>query len=211
MKLVCFDCDSTLSGIEGIDELARQRGPEAFAAVEAMTNDAMNGKIPIESIFARRLEIIQPTQASVAAVGQRYLEEIEPDAKACVAELKAQGWTPVIVSAGFVQAIQPLADALGISDIEAVPLIFDVNGAYRDFDRAYPTTRSGGKPVVVRRLKERFHPARVAAVGDGVSDLETQSDVDLFVGFGRYVARPRVQTESAAFITSLRALPGLLA
>ena len=41
MKLICFDCDSTLSAIEGIDELARVRGPEVFARVEAMTHDAM--------------------------------------------------------------------------------------------------------------------------------------------------------------------------
>ena len=35
-KILIFDCDSTLSAIEGIDELARVRGPEIFAQVEAM-------------------------------------------------------------------------------------------------------------------------------------------------------------------------------
>ena len=46
LRLVIFDCDSTLSAIEGVDELARVRGPELFAEVEAMTHAAMDGKIP---------------------------------------------------------------------------------------------------------------------------------------------------------------------
>ena len=67
MKLICFDCDSTLSSIEGIDELARLRGPEAFASVEALTNDAMNGLIRMEDVFGRRMEIVRPGAAEVAA------------------------------------------------------------------------------------------------------------------------------------------------
>ena len=63
--LICFDCDSTLSSIEGIDELGRARGAAVFAEVEAMTNDAMNGKLPVEAVFGRRLEIIRPTRADV--------------------------------------------------------------------------------------------------------------------------------------------------
>ena len=42
MKLIVFDCDSTLSSIEGIDELARLAGPSAFKEVEALTHAAMN-------------------------------------------------------------------------------------------------------------------------------------------------------------------------
>ena len=68
MKIIAFDCDSTLSAIEGIDELARSRGPAVFAQIEAMTNDAMNGRLPVEAVFGRRLEIIQPRRADADAV-----------------------------------------------------------------------------------------------------------------------------------------------
>jgi phosphoserine phosphatase len=47
-------------------------------------------------------------------------------------------------------------------------------------------------------------------VGDGVSDLEAKPEVDLFVGFGRYVVRERVKREAAVFIRSLDALVPLL-
>lgn len=209
-KLICFDCDSTLSAIEGIDELARGRGPEIFARVETMTNDAMNGKLPVEAVFGRRLEIIQPRQQDVAAIGRRYIETIEPTAQATIATLVARGWTPIILSGGFRQVIAPLAAMLGIGRIEAVDLFFDAEGNYLGHDENYPTTRSGGKPEIIARLKKEFQPAETVMVGDGVSDLETKSVVDRFVGFGRYTVRPKVQAEAGAFIYSLDELLKLL-
>jgi phosphoserine phosphatase len=203
LNLIIFDCDSTLSSIEGIDELGRVRGPDVFRQVEAMTNDAMDGKISVEAVFGRRLEIIKPRRADVAAVGQRYIETIEPTALATVSTLVARGWTPLIISGGFRAAIRPLADLLGIGRVEAVDLFFDDAGGYRGFDESYPTTRSGGKPDVVKQLRAELKPAQVIMVGDGVSDLETKPVVDLFVGFGRYVKREKVRAGAGKFIQSL--------
>ena len=122
LKIIAFDCDSTLSAIEGIDELGRSRGPEVFAAVEAMTNDAMNGKLAIEAVFGRRLEIINPRRADAEAVARRYLATVEPTAQATITILKTRGWTPIIISGGFRPLIGPLAAQLGISRIEAVDI-----------------------------------------------------------------------------------------
>jgi len=211
VNLICFDCDSTLSAIEGIDELARVRGPEIFAQVEAMTTDAMNGLLPVEAVFGRRLEIIRPRRADVAAVGQRYVETVEPTARATVTALRRAGWLPVIVSGGFTPAIRPLADWLGIARVEAVDLHFSPDGDYVGFTADYPTTRSGGKPEVIRRLRRELQPTRVVMVGDGVSDLEAKPEVDQFVGFGGYVTRSRVKAEAAVFIQALAELMPLLA
>ncbi|MBS0664014.1 MAG: HAD-IB family phosphatase [Verrucomicrobia bacterium] len=202
-KLICLDCDSTLSAIEGIDELARLRGPEVLRRVEQMTNDAMNGLVPVEEIFGRRLEIIRPSQADAAAVGRRYVETVEPTARSTLAALRARGWTPVIISGGFTPVIRPLADYLGVERIEAVDLYFQADGSYRGFDAAFPTTRSGGKPEVVSRLRREVGPTFTVMVGDGVSDLETRTVVDRFIGYGGYVARPRVKAEAGTFIRSL--------
>ncbi len=209
-RLLLLDCDSTLSAIEGIDELARVRGDAVFRMVEAMTHDAMEGRIPVEAVFGRRLEIIQPRLRDVKAVGQRYLETVEPTAVEMLKRVRDSGWTPIIVSGGFRQAISPLAEFLGITRIEAVDLHFDGQGNYTGFDSTFPTTRSGGKPLVVERLKGELHPSLIAAVGDGVSDLESKSVVDCFVGFGRYLRRERVAREAHHFILSLDELPALL-
>lgn len=170
----------------------------------------MEGKIAVEDVFARRLEIIQPRRADVAAIGQLYIEQIEPTALKTVTELKAAGWTPVILSGGFRQVIEPLAKYLGIARVEAVDLFFDQSGNYAGFDGKFPSTRSGGKPVCIAELKRELSPSRVVMVGDGVSDLETIGLVDLFVGFGRYTERAKVKAGAKTFIYSLSDLSALL-
>ena len=203
MKLICFDCDSTLSSIEGIDELARLRGPDVFRRIEKMTEDAMNGLIRLEDVFGLRLKAISPTRADAEAVGRRYVETVEPTARATIDTLKGRGWTPLIISGGFRPIIRPLADFLGVARIEAVDLDFGPDGSYRGYDTAFPTTRSGGKPEIIRSLRAELAPERVVMVGDGASDLETLPAVDLFIGFGGYVAREKVRRGSPAFVTSL--------
>jgi len=209
-KIIIFDCDSTLSSIEGVDELARVAGEEATQEIEKMTAEAMEGKITLESIFARRLEIIQPTDDSVSQVGQLYIDTVEPSAKQVIATLKKQGWTPIILSGGYRQAIKPLADYLGVEQIEAVDLYFNEDGSYRDFDRNYPSTRSGGKPEVVKSLREKYSPEKIVAIGDGVSDLESKPVIDMFIGFGRYAVREKVKQEADYFITDLQEVVSLI-
>ena len=203
LQIIAFDCDSTLSAIEGIDELGRARGPEVFKQVEAMTNDAMNGLIPVESVFDRRLEIIRPSRTEADYVAQLYVDRIEPTARATIATLKLRGWTPMIISGGFRPLMLPLAACLGIERVEAVDLFFEADGSYRGYDQTYATTRSGGKPEVVATLKKELGPAQFVMVGDGVSDLETKPGVDLFVGFTRYLTRAKVQAEAHVSIASL--------
>lgn len=209
-KLLCLDCDSTLSAIEGIDELARLRGPDIFAAVERLTREAMEGAVPLEEVFRRRLELIRPTRADVAAVGELYVRTVEPTARATLEALRSRGWTPVIVSGGCRQAIAPLAEHLGIARVEAVRLDFDACGDYAGFDAAHPAARGGGKTEIIRALRAETGAVRVVMVGDGTSDLESISAVDVFVGFGRYVARERVEAEAPQFIRSLSGLLSLL-
>lgn len=210
-KLICFDCDSTLSAIEGVDEMARLRGAECFRRVEQMTNDAMEGRIALDDIFRLRLELIQPTREETAAIGQLYLKTIEPTARETVQALHAAGWTTAIISGGYTQAIEPLAEFLGIDRIEAVRLKFTPEGRYAGFDASHPAARRGGKLDLVRALRDEFKADRAVLVGDGVSDLEASAGVDVFVGFGRYAQRARVKAEAHHFVTALSELPALLA
>ena len=209
-KLLLFDCDSTLSAIEGIDELGRLRGPEVFKAVEEMTTKAMDGSTPMESIFAKRLDMIKPTLKELESIGQKYIQEVEPTALDTIKKLKAAGWTVIIVSGGFTQAIRPLAQYLGIDRVEAVELRFNADGSYAGYVESCPTSKSKGKNVVVLKLRSEFKAAQTILVGDGASDLEVKGDVDKMIGFGRYTPRPKVKAGADAFITSLDQLISLL-
>lgn len=211
-KLLVFDCDSTLSGIEGIDELAALRGDAVKREIEQLTHKAMAGEIAIEEIFAARMDLVRPSLQECAAIGQRYIDEVEPFARSVIADLRAAGWRIAILSGGFVPVIQPLAEFLGITEVAAVPLFFDADGAYLDYGRDYPTTRNGGKPEIIRQLQAATNPLPrcTVMVGDGVSDLETKPCVTRFIGFGRYAVRDKVRLGADRFILSLSDLPDAL-
>lgn len=208
-RFVFFDVDSTLVTIEGIDVLA-EGNPE----IVRLTGAAMNGEIPLDQVYAKRLEIIRPTRADVDALGQRYVASLVDGAAETIAALQHGGVDVHLVTAGIAQAIAPLAESLHIPRraVHAVALRFDDAGNYLDFDRRSLLTRAGGKELVVRAILSRAK-GRAAFVGDGVSDLETKPAVDLFIGFGGVAVRDRVRDEADAFVEepSLRAvLPYLL-
>lgn len=209
-RLLLLDCDSTLSAVEGIDELGRLRGPEVFAQVERMTAAAMDGGIPLETVFAQRLELIRPTRAEVDSIAAHYQATVEPDAHEALRRIRAAGWTVAIVSGGFTEAILPLARSLGIDRVYAVGLHFDATGAYAGFETSAPTARSRGKNIVAQRLRAELGATEVVMVGDGASDLEVKGDADRVIGFGRYAVRARVKAGADVFITRLAELPPLL-
>ncbi|MFN4942368.1 MAG: HAD-IB family phosphatase [Akkermansiaceae bacterium] len=202
-KLLFLDCDSTLSAIEGIDELARLSDPAIFEEVVNLTNAAMNGDVPLDQVFKKRMEIIRPSFDMVRSVSQCYLDHIVPGAEKLIQHANAHGWTTVILSGGFEPIIRPLAKHFGIDHVEAVPLYFDESGKYLGYGEDYPTTRNLGKNEIIRQWKAAMLPEKVIMIGDGTSDLETKPDVNLIIGFGGVVSRDRVKEGAHAWITQL--------
>jgi phosphoserine phosphatase len=201
--LAIFDVDSTLVALEGIDFLAR-----GDARIVELTEKAMNGEIPLDEVYGRRLELIRPTEDDVAALAAEYRRTLLPDAKEVIAALRDRGIDVHLVTAGIEQAILPLAAELGLQPrvVHAVRLLFHDDGSYRDFDHRSPLTRKGGKEVVVTNIRVRAK-GKVVMIGDGVSDLEARPVVDLFVGFGGVAVRERVKKESDYFIEEPRLTP----
>jgi phosphoserine phosphatase len=198
--LVFFDVDSTLVTIEGIDVLAGG-DPE----VAALTAAAMNGTVPLDEVYARRLERIRPTRAAIAALAARYLESLVEGAADTIAALQDGGALVHLVTAGIEDAVLPLAARLNIPAraLHAVKVRFDADGGYVDYDRRSFLTKPKGKELVVRDIRARTH-GKAAFVGDGVSDLEAREAVDLFIGFGGVAIRPKVQENADVFVTSMR-------
>lgn len=201
-KLLFIDCDSTLSTIEGIDELAHARGEEVFANVVELTHAAMNGEIPLTEVFPRRMEMIRPDLAVCDAVSKQYMDTVVPGAAELIQEVKQAGWLPIILSGGFAPLIKPLAHQLGIIHVEAVPLYLNDDGSYQGYGDHYPTTRNLGKNEIIREWKDAMLPERVVMIGDGISDMETNPDVDVFIGFGGVVTRPKVKEGCDYWITN---------
>ena len=197
-EAICFDCDSTLSRIEGIDELARRQG--LFSEVAALTDRAMNGELALEEVYARRLDMIRPDQAAIDWLADLYISEMVAGVEQTIQALQAAGKQIYIISGGLRQAILPLAAHLGISaeQVHAVDVEFDQQGQYLDFARHSPLAVSGGKARVCRRLRMSW--SELVMVGDGKTDLEAKLSGAYMIGFGGVVARPLVREQADVFV-----------
>ncbi len=196
-RFVFFDVDSTLVTIEGIDVLANGN-PE----IVRLTDAAMNGEIPLDEVYGRRLEIIRPTLRDVEALGERYTQSLVDGVEETISTLQSLNVDVHLVTAGIAQAIAPLAHKLNIPSraVHAVTLKFDDEGNYLDFDRRSFLTKTGGKELVVRAILTRSK-GKSAFIGDGVSDLETKPAVSLFIGFGGVHTRARVKDNATVYVS----------
>ncbi|MEA3501816.1 MAG: HAD-IB family phosphatase [Actinomycetota bacterium] len=190
---VFFDCDSTLSTIEGIDELARLKG--RYDEIRTLTDAAMNGEIPLREVYGRRLEMLAPGPEEVAALAMLYRRNLVADAREVIRALQAADKEVFIVSGGLNTAVHPFGVWLGVPP----PHIHAVDIADIGSGRA-PLATSDGKAVVVRGLLGN-RAGRSMFVGDGASDLAARDVVDLFVGYTGVVERPRIVAESDVLVT----------
>ena len=103
---------------------------------------------------------------------------------------------------------------IGISAVHRIPshrifannLLFHADGAYKGFDANELTSRDGGKPAVIKRLKDEHGYAPVIMVGDGATDMQARPPADGFIGFGGVVVREKVKAGADWFVTDFEVL-----
>jgi phosphoserine phosphatase len=218
--LIFFDCDSTLSTIEGIDELARLKGKEWRVSV--LTDKAMNGDLDLAQVYGKRLQAIRPTRGQLKAIEEMYWDNLVPDAAAVLNALRDLGKEVFIISGGLAEPVRGFGKRLGVEPEHIRAVELEYNELAGDWWRYYeprtrhthtyldyqvgPLTISSGKPTMIESLA-RGRSGRRLMVGDGMSDLVTRDVVDLFVGYGGVVAREKVQANAEAFIKSQSLAP----
>lgn len=223
-EIVIFDCDSTLCTIEGIDELARWVGKEAEVA--DLTKRAMNGELPLEAVYSRRLELLNPTREHIQRLGRLYQESLLPDARPVIDGLRQMGCAVYIVSGGLAEGVRDFGQWLGLPDDHVFAVEVEYNqlagrwweawkhpGGQNPDERylthdAGPLTIGRGKAEIIHRIR-RARRGRAMLVGDGTSDLEAGEAVDVFVGFGGVISRERVREAAPAFIHAAELAPVL--
>jgi phosphoserine phosphatase len=220
---IFFDCDSTLTTVEGIDALAESAGKKW--RVEILTKAAMAGALDLETVYAKRLQAVRPTRAQINQIRRIYKRNVVEDAAAVIAALQALGHQVYIISGGLAEPVAEFGLYLGVPryNIRAVDIAYDklsgtwwktrdedVDGAeeYLAFNEG-ALTISDGKALIVRELLGDQR-GRSLLIGDGYSDLLAGRAVDLFVGFGGVAKRERVLAEAPAFIHSTSLAPLLV-
>lgn len=229
---VFFDCDSTLTAVEGIDILAEMAGKKW--RVEVLTNAAMDGKLDLADVYAKRLQAIKPTHEQIMEIRRIYKRHIVEDAREVIATLQALGHQVYIISGGLAEPVAEFGVHLGVPRDhiravhvdynrlagrwwEAPPTDADVpeSGCYLDYEEG-ALTISDGKAQIVRELLAEHHGepeaghGRSLLIGDGASDLLAGTAVDLFVGYGGVVERARVRQEAPVFLHTPSLAPLLL-
>jgi phosphoserine phosphatase len=213
---VFFDCDSTLTTVEGIDVLAENAGKGDH--IKTLTNAAMDGEIDLKDVYGKRLELINPTRREIREIRQAYKNNIVEDAQELIAALQYLGHNVYIISGGLLDPVREFGIYLGVpaENIRAVGVQYNglsgdwwldnsvadktTTNSYLQYKQGALTV-SDGKAQIVRELlgEQKGH---ALLVGDGNSDYHASPAVDLFVGFGGVVTRDQVLQDAPVFIHS---------
>ena len=209
---IFFDCDSTLTAVEGIDILAETADKKW--RVETLTNAAMNGELDLGEVYGKRLQAIKPTRKQVQAIKQIYKRNLVEDAAEVIAILHDLGHKVYIISGGLAEPVAEFGVWLGVprERIRAVGLSYNALSGhwwqpettweeqYLNFEQGSLTISDGKAEIVRELLGEQY--GRSLLIGDGNSDLLASRAVDLFVGYGGVIQRQKVLAGAPVYLHS---------
>jgi len=167
-RVFVSDMDSTMIAAECIDELADFAGIKDQIA--AITERAMQGELDFESALRERVRLLENlAEGSIAECLATRIAPM-PGAGVLVATLKAKGCRTVLVTGGFHQFADPVAEQLGFDRVVANRL--DVSGGKLTGGLVGPITDSSvKKAVLVEEMAKLGDGATSLATGDGANDI----------------------------------------
>jgi phosphoserine phosphatase len=178
--LVVLDVDSTLIEDEVIEMLAAEAG--SLEAVEQITRQAMNGELDFEESLRARVATLAGLPESVfGSVGSRVT--VTPGVPDLVTGLRASGGVVGVVSGGFHEVVDPIAERLGLDYWRANRLEV-VDGLL--------TGKVSGPVIDAKAKATTLHEwaaecgiplSRTVAIGDGANDMPMLALAGLAVGF----------------------------
>ena len=207
---VCFDVDSTVIAEEGIDVLAEYKGQGEKVA--ELTRQAMGGSADFRSALTERLNLIRPSMQDFDILLRQHPVSLSPGINELIDTLQARGTHVYLVSGGFRQMINSVADHVNIpyNRIYANNILFDEQGNYMGFDSTEPTSSDGGKAQVISMLKDVHGYQTIVMVGDGATDMQAKPPADAFIGYGGTTVRDNVRDNADLYVTSFDDLVRIL-
>ena len=207
LDAVVFDCDGTLSMLEGIDVLAEQNG--VGAKVHELTELAMGSDGISADLFQQRMSLVKPSRTQLIALAEAYFTSRVTDIVRVLDALRSVGKAIYVVSAGLNPAVTLFAEMLDIDadHVFAVDVTFTAEGDYQNFEANSPTARHGGKREVIQFIQHKY--PRVMHIGDGMNDVEVSDMVERFIGYGGACFRTRIAEQCEFYIRSASLAPVL--
>jgi phosphoserine phosphatase len=192
-RLLIADMDSTIIGVECIDEIADFAGVKPQVA--EITERAMRGELDFEGALIERVGLLR--DLSETALQQTFDERVRlnPGALALVRTMNAMGAMTALVSGGFTFFSTRVAEAAGFQYHQANTLLIEDGRLTGEV--AEPILGREAKLEALKRLcaERGFTPDEAVAVGDGANDLAMLGAAGLGVA---YRAKPAVAEAAAA-------------
>lgn len=194
-RLIVFDVDSTLIQGEVIEMLAAHAGVEE--EVRQVTEAAMRGELDFAESLRQRVATLAGLDASVIDEVADQIE-LTPGARTTIRTLRRLGFRCGVVSGGFRQVIEPLAEELELDFVQANTLEI-VNGKLTGKVVGEIVDREA-KAVMLRRFAaETGVPMeQTVAVGDGANDIDMLNAAGLGIAFN---AKPALREVADAALS----------
>ncbi|MFC4244685.1 phosphoserine phosphatase SerB [Gryllotalpicola reticulitermitis] len=196
--LVVLDADSTLLHDEVIELIADHAGTTELVA--DITTRAMMGELDFADSLRERVATLAGLSTDAFAEVRGRLT-VTAGASELIAAVHATGGKVGVVSGGFHEVLDPIAEGLGLDFWRANRL--EVAGA----DGAQTLTGRVDGAIVDAQVKAQtltewadasgIRESRTIAIGDGANDLEMMAIAGLAVAFN---AKPRVRDEADVVI-----------
>ena len=188
--LLVMDVDSTLIMEEGIDLLGEEAG--VGAQVAAITERAMRGELDFEAALRERVALLKGLPEDIFT---RIAERIHftPGAEELVDELHKRGYKVGLVSGGFHETVDRLAEQLGIDYVKANRL--EVQQGFLTGQVLGEIVTKDTKLAMLKAwaAENKLELNQTIAMGDGANDLPMIQAAGMGIAF---MAKPIVREQA---------------
>ena len=168
-KLIACDMDSTLILEETLDLLAEKKGCQSQIA--DITAQAMNGKIDFKNAIRKRVALLKGLEENVFT---EILSDIHirAGAQQLAQTMKAQGGHCLLLSGGFEDFVNPIAQKAGF--VAAPSNRFEIKNGVLTGALIPPIYGAADKALFMREFAKKHHIAQsdIIAIGDGANDID---------------------------------------
>ena len=188
--LLVMDVDSTLIMEEGIDLLGEEAG--VGAQVAAITERAMRGELDFEAALRERVALLKGLPEDIFT---RIAERIHftPGAEDLVKELHKRGYKVGLVSGGFHETVDRLAEQLGIDYVKANRLEIQQGILTGQVLGEIVTKDTKLAMLKAWAAENKLELNQTIAMGDGANDLPMIQAAGIGIAF---MAKPIVREQA---------------